>query len=68
MLLTSDQEELEHTLRVEQMQTNIEKMRADIRMEERKLTRQTYGIVIQVVGLVIAAFAAGAAWMRFFGH
>ncbi len=68
MRLSPDQEELEHALTVEQMQTNIEKMRADIRMQDRKLSRQTYGIVIQVVGLVIAAFAAGAAWMRFFGH
>ncbi len=53
---------------VEKMQTHIEEMRADLRMEERKLSRQTYSIVVQVVGLVIAAFAAGAAWVRFFGH
>ena len=58
MPLTADQEELEHELRVrqmvnlEQMDTNIEKMRKDIRMESRK-------VALQTVGTLMAAFAAG---------
>jgi hypothetical protein len=38
----------------------------DMEMELRKLNRQTIGIVVSVVGLTIAAFAAGAAWLHYF--
>lgn len=40
------------------MGVNIEKMRADMRVERVKIR-------VQVVGLAVAAFAAGAVWMHF---
>ncbi len=73
MALNADQELREHELRVEQMTTNIEQMHAnidrmrfDIDHANRQLRRQTYGIFFQVVGLVVGAFAAGAAWAHYF--
>ena len=44
----------EHELRVRQMETNIEKLRNDIRYENRKL-------VVQAIAGLSAAFAAGVA-------
>ena len=57
-MLTPEQELREHELRVDQMTVNIEKMRNDMRYESRKF-------LLQAVALVVGAFAAGAAWMRF---
>jgi fatty acid desaturase len=59
MPLTQAQEEREHELRVDQMTVNIEKMRQDMRFE-------TWTFALQIVGLVMAGFAAGAAWVEFF--
>jgi fatty acid desaturase len=59
MPLTQAQEEREHELRVDQMTVNIEKMRQDMRFE-------TWTFALQIVGLVMAGFAAGAAWVKFF--
>ncbi len=61
MALTADQELREHQLRIEQMQTNIDKMR-------REMKADTIKIVISVVGLAIGAFAAGIAAATYFGH
>ncbi len=68
MALTSAQEAVEHELRVEQMQVNIDKMRLDMAMEHRKMVRQTWSIVISGTGIVIAAFAAGATWWNDLGR
>jgi uncharacterized membrane protein YoaK (UPF0700 family) len=74
MPLTDDQEQLEHELRVrqmttniEQMNANIEKMRHDIRLSEKQLARQTVALVVTAMGVVVGAFAAGAAWWNYFG-
>ncbi len=40
-------------------------MRFDMAMENRKLLRQAWAIVFSAVGLVVGAFAAGAAWMHY---
>ena len=61
MSLTPDQESLEHELKVEQMQTNVEKMR-------REMKADTVKIANSVVGLAIGAFAAGIAAATYFGH
>jgi hypothetical protein len=74
MPLTDDQEQLEHELRVEQMtvnidagRVNIEKMRFDIEQSNKQLRRQTVAIVVTAMGVVVGAFAAGAAWWNYFG-
>ena len=58
MPLTPDQEQREHELRVEQMTVNIEKLRNDIRYEHRKFR-------VQLLALLVGAFAAGAAWVKY---
>jgi len=59
-------EDAERLLRIELMTVQIKKHNFDMEMELRKLNRQTIGIVVSVVGLTIAAFAAGAAWLHYF--
>lgn len=54
MPLTQEQENLEHELRVDQMAVNIEKLRSDIRYENRKF-------VVQAIAGLSTAFAAGVA-------
>ena len=54
MPLTDEQEEREHQLRVEQMQTNIEKMRNDLRYEGRKFGIQLVVGAAACVGAGIA--------------
>ncbi len=54
MPLTQDQEDREHELRVDQMTVNIEKMRNDIRYENRKF-------LVQLLAGLSTAFAAGIA-------
>ncbi len=61
MALSPDQEQLEHELRVEQMQTNIEKMRADLRMESRKF-------VVQFVATIAVSVAAGVGLATYVEH
>ena len=59
MPLMQAQEDLDHQLRVEQMQTNIFKMNADGKWETRKF-------VIQVVVGFAATLGAGAAIGNYF--
>jgi hypothetical protein len=40
----------------------------DMGMELRKLRRQTWGIVLSGFGIVVGAFAAGAAWWNYLHH
>ena len=68
MALTADQELLEHQLRVEQMKStidvgrvNIDKMRADLRWENRKF-------FVQAVVGIAAAVGAGAALGNYLAH
>jgi uncharacterized membrane protein YoaK (UPF0700 family) len=42
-----------------QMQANADKLRNDIKFENRKF-------IIQILALVVGAFAAGAAWMHYY--
>ena len=81
MPLTDAQDTAEHEMRMEKMaveidngRVNIEKLRNEIRMqnsaleiERSKLRRQTWSIVLTGVGIVVAAFAAGATWMNYLG-
>ena len=68
MALTPAREQLEHELRVEQMQVNIDKMRLAMQMEQRGMLRQTWSIVLSGTGTVVAAFAAGAIWWSYLGR
>jgi hypothetical protein len=61
MALSAAQELAEHELRIEQMQTNIEKMRADMRMEFVRIGIQLF------LALAVAA-ASGAAVMNYLDH
>ena len=54
MPLTQEQENIEHELRVDQMTVNIEKLRSDIRYENRKF-------VVQAIAGLSTASAAGVA-------
>jgi hypothetical protein len=54
------------TVQIDQGRLNIEKMRDDMRMEQRKLTRQSIALGLSAASVVIAAFAAGAAYWHFF--
>jgi len=66
--LTEVEERAEHELRMELMAVQIEKARFDIGMELRKLRRQTWTIALSAMGIVVAAFASGAAWWNYLHH
>lgn len=68
MPLTETEERVEHELRVKLMTTQIDKAAFDIRMENRKLSRQTWAIALSAIGIVVAAFASGAAWWNYLHH
>jgi hypothetical protein len=68
MPLTEIEERAEHELRMELMTVQIEKARFDIGMEMRKLRRQTWTIALSAMGIVVAAFASGAAWWNYLHH
>ena len=57
-MLSKEQELHKHELRIEQMTVNVEKMRADMQGERLRVT-------VPATGIVVAAFAAGAAWMHY---
>lgn len=59
MPLTQEQEEYE--LRVRQMETYIEKMRADMAAQQKQLEWETRKFVVQLIAGLSTAFAAGAA-------
>jgi hypothetical protein len=54
------------TVQIDHGRVNIEKLRDDMRMAQRSMNRQTAAIIVSVVSVVIAAFAAGAAAWHFF--
>lgn len=54
MPLTQDQEEREHELRVDQMAVNIEKMRKEMRYENRKFLLQALVAAAACVGAGVA--------------
>jgi hypothetical protein len=60
----SDDEERD--LRVEWLRMQLRKSEFDMDAMRRSLNRQTAAIIVSVVGVVIAAFAAGAASWHFF--
>jgi hypothetical protein len=68
MPLTEVEERAEHELRMELMTVQIEKAHFDIGMELRKLRRQTWAIALSAMGIVVAAFASGAAWWNYLHH
>ena len=61
MPLTQDQEERDYELRIEQMQTNIEKMRADMKASQKQLDWETRKFIAQFVVALAAALGAGVA-------
>ncbi len=54
MPLTQEQEERDYELRIEQMQTNIEKLRADMKWENRKFAVQVIVGAAVCVGAGVA--------------
>ena len=58
----------ERELRIAWLEKQMQKADFDMGMELRKLRRQTWAIIVSGAGIVVGAFAAGAAWMHFFGH
>ncbi len=61
MPLTHIQEEREYELRIEQMQTNIEKMRTDMAALQKQLQWENRKFFIQFAAVVAAALGAGVA-------
>ena len=69
----SDDEERElrmalMTVQIEHYQQQIKKTDFDMGMELRKLRRQTWTITMSAMGIVVAAFASGAAWWNYLHH
>jgi hypothetical protein len=58
MLLSPEQEEREHELRVAQMETYIEKMRREIKDETRKFVLQLLATLAVTIGATAAVTTA----------
>jgi hypothetical protein len=56
----------ERELRMEWLRMQLRKSEFDMDAMRRTLNRQTAAIIVSVIGVVIAAFAAGAASWHFF--
>jgi hypothetical protein len=56
------------TVQIEHYQQQIKKADFDMGMELRKLRRQTLTIAMSAMGIVVAAFASGAAWWNYLHH
>jgi hypothetical protein len=50
----------------DEQKTRADNWQAEHRIRERQLTRQTWAIILTAIGLVVGAFAAGAAWWNYF--
>ncbi len=59
MPLSDEQDQLEHDLRVKQMETNIKQMEANIAKIQRDARIEFVKIAISILAVVVAAFAAG---------
>jgi hypothetical protein len=53
-------------MQLKKAEVDMEAERQRYRLSEKALNRQTAAIIVSVVGVVIAAFAAGAASWHFF--
>jgi hypothetical protein len=49
-----------------EQKTRADNWQAENRIREKQLTRQTWAIILSAIGLVVGAFAAGAAWWNYF--
>jgi ABC-type lipoprotein release transport system permease subunit len=49
-----------------EQKARAENWQAENRIREKQLTRQTWAIILSAIGLVVGAFAAGAAWWNYF--
>jgi len=58
----SEQDIREQELRIEWLELQMQKAHFDMEQERRRMTRQTWTIALTAIGIVVAAFAAGAAW------
>jgi hypothetical protein len=58
----------EQELRIAWLEKQMQKADFDMRLELRKLTRQTVTIALTAAGIVVAAFAAGATWWNYLHH
>ena len=72
MSVTEAAEQQERALRMTLMTVQIDKDRLDIqrivqemRREDRKLALATLSLGVTIFGVIVAAFAAGAAWMHY---
>ena len=75
MPLTPDEERVEFAWRIEQMavqidkgRLDIEKIRQDIDLDRKRFKVQVWGMLITAIGVVVAAFAAGGAWVHYTGR
>ena len=68
MPLSEAEERVEHELRMQLMTVQIVKAGFDMELEMQKLRRQTWTIALSAVGIVVAAFASGAAWWNYLHH
>ena len=67
MSLTSEQELLEHEWKVANMSADTRLKLAQARLEPWKVIVSAIGAGIAGIGVVVAAFAAGATWMGLYG-
>lgn len=59
MPLSDEQEQLEHNLRVKEMETNIKQMEANIAKIQRDTKIEFFKILVSLVAALAAAFTAG---------
>ena len=59
MPLSDEQDQLEHDLRVKQMETNIKQMEANIAKIQRDARIEFVKIAVSIFAALVAAFAAG---------
>ena len=64
----TDRDQEEQDKRINWLEMQMAKTEFDMGMELRKLRRQTWAIIVSGAGIVIGAFAAGAAWWNYLHH
>jgi hypothetical protein len=53
------------TVQIDKGRLDIERVRQEMEMESKKFRLQVISIVLTAVGVVVGAFAAGAAWEHY---
>ena len=68
MMPRMSDDDRERSLRIAWLEKQMQKADFDMGMELRKLRRQTWTITLSGISIVVAAFAAGAAWWNYLHH